>query len=65
MYNYSKKFLDKRSAETSFMHYFHLVTIATPELFGGKIKVLLDRAAARDLYDVHNLCQSIITNPAQ
>lgn len=32
-----------------------VLTIAGIELFGSKIKALLDRAAARDLYDVSNM----------
>ena len=30
-------------------------TLSTPELFGGKIKALIERSAPRDLYDVHNM----------
>ena len=32
-----------------------VTTLAPLELFGGKIKALTERAAARDLYDVHNM----------
>ena len=33
-------------------------TLAPEELFGSKIKTLMDRTAARDLYDIHNMIQS-------
>ena len=32
-----------------------IVSLAPQELFGSKIKALLERTAARDLYDVHNM----------
>lgn len=32
-------------------------SLAPVELFGSKIKALLERAAARDLYDIHNMIQ--------
>jgi predicted nucleotidyltransferase component of viral defense system len=34
---------------------FGVRTLATLELFGSKIKALIERTAARDLYDVHNM----------
>ncbi|MDR2840325.1 MAG: nucleotidyl transferase AbiEii/AbiGii toxin family protein, partial [Paludibacter sp.] len=34
---------------------FQINTLAEIELFGSKIKALIERAAARDLYDVHNI----------
>jgi predicted nucleotidyltransferase component of viral defense system len=35
-------------------------TISTLELFGGKIKALIERAAPRDLYDVNNMIHNNI-----
>jgi hypothetical protein len=34
---------------------FHVRTLANLELFGSKIKALIERTAARDLYDVYNM----------
>ena len=34
---------------------FEVRTLSTLELFGSKIKALIERTAARDLYDVHNM----------
>jgi predicted nucleotidyltransferase component of viral defense system len=36
-------------------HDFDIQVLALVELFGSKIKALLERAAARDLYDIHNM----------
>ncbi|MDR0988134.1 MAG: nucleotidyl transferase AbiEii/AbiGii toxin family protein [Prevotellaceae bacterium] len=36
-------------------HDFDIRVLAPAELFGSKIKALLERAAARDLYDIHNM----------
>ena len=38
-------------------YHFDCNTVSFEELFGGKIKALLDRSAARDLYDVFRLSQ--------
>ena len=32
-----------------------LTTLSSLELFGGKIKALIERSAPRDVYDVHNM----------
>ena len=37
-----------------------LATLSTPELFGGKIKALIERTAPRDLYDVQNMIKHTI-----
>jgi predicted nucleotidyltransferase component of viral defense system len=36
-------------------------TLSILELFGSKIKALIERAAARDLYDVHNIRTPILS----
>jgi predicted nucleotidyltransferase component of viral defense system len=36
-------------------HDFDIRALAPVELFGSKIKALIERAAARDLYDIHNM----------
>jgi predicted nucleotidyltransferase component of viral defense system len=38
-------------------YHFDCTTVLFEELFGGKIKALMDRSAARDLYDVFKLSQ--------
>ncbi len=35
--------------------HFHVRTLTNLELFGSKIKALIERTAARDLYDVYNM----------
>ncbi|MCE5175494.1 MAG: nucleotidyl transferase AbiEii/AbiGii toxin family protein [Bacteroidales bacterium] len=42
-----------------------LTTLSTLELFGSKIKALIERTAARDLYDVHNMISYNIIKPEQ
>ncbi|MDP4277022.1 MAG: nucleotidyl transferase AbiEii/AbiGii toxin family protein [Bacteroidota bacterium] len=42
-----------------------LTTLSTLELFGSKIKALIERTAARDLYDVHNMISFNIIKPEQ
>ena len=42
-----------------------LTTLSTLELFGSKIKALIERAAARDLYDVHKMILFNIIKPMQ
>ena len=38
-------------------------TLSTLELFGSKIKALIERTAPRDLYDIHNMLKYNIINP--
>jgi predicted nucleotidyltransferase component of viral defense system len=46
----------KKSVNVEFLQVAgELTTIATLELFGGKIKALIERTAPRDLFDVHNM----------
>jgi hypothetical protein len=42
-----------------------LATLSTLELFGGKIKALIERTAPRDLYDVHNMISNNIIQPEE
>jgi len=37
-----------------------VATLSTPELFGGKIKALIERTAPRDLYDVQNMLKYMV-----
>jgi predicted nucleotidyltransferase component of viral defense system len=47
-------------------HDFDIRALAPVELFGSKIKALIERAAARDLYDTHNMiAQHIIADEEQ
>jgi predicted nucleotidyltransferase component of viral defense system len=46
----------KKKVTVDFLHVTdEWSTISTLELFGGKIKALIERTAPRDLYDVHNM----------
>jgi predicted nucleotidyltransferase component of viral defense system len=40
-------------------------TVSTLELFGGKIKALIERTAPRDLYDVYNMINYNIIHPEE
>lgn len=40
-------------------------SLALVELYASKIKALLERGAARDLFDVHNMIQSHVINDSQ
>lgn len=42
-----------------------LTTLSTLELFGGKIKALIERSAPRDLYDVYNMINYKIIQPEE
>lgn len=42
-----------------------VATLAPIELFGGKIKALTERAAARDLYDVYNMIHERIFDESE
>ena len=39
-------------------HGYEINTLSIPELFGTKIKALIERNAARDLYDVYNMLKN-------
>ena len=42
-----------------------MTTLSPLELFGGKIKALIERAAPRDLYDVQNMLQHRVIDETQ
>jgi predicted nucleotidyltransferase component of viral defense system len=42
-----------------------LTTVSTLELFGGKIKALIERTAPRDLYDVYNMLNYNVIQPEE
>jgi len=44
---------------------FECNVVSIEELFAGKIKALLDRSAARDLYDVYKLCEAAVVYEAE
>jgi len=41
------------------------ITLSVPELFGGKIKALIERTAPRDLYDVYNMLRYKVILPEE
>lgn len=43
------------SPNINFIHPFNVKTLSFLELFGGKVKALIERTAPRDLYDVNNM----------
>ena len=46
----------KKAIRSSFMEKdLNVISLAPQELFGSKIKALLERTAARDLYDIYNM----------
>ena len=48
--------VEKRKINVEFLNIeYEVNTLATLELFGSKIKALIERTAARDLYDVQNM----------
>lgn len=54
----------KRKVNVKFLQIAdELTTLSTLELFGGKIKALIERTAPRDLYDVHNMITHNIIKP--
>ena len=54
----------KRKVNVKFLQVAdELTTLSTLELFGGKIKALIERTAPRDLYDVHNMIIHNIIKP--
>jgi len=48
------------SSNISFFPSFNVKTLSLLELFGGKIKALIERTAPRDLYDVNNMINNNI-----
>ena len=47
--------IEKEVYMESLSLHLHVRTLTNLELFGGKIKALIERTAARDLYDVYNM----------
>ena len=48
----------KRSINANYIHIAEVLTLEPIELFGSKIKALIERHTCRDLYDVYNLLHS-------
>ena len=57
--------LVKTKANVSFLPSFEIQVLASLELFGSKIKALIERTAARDLYDVYNMVSHSIFSEYQ
>lgn len=57
--------LVKAKIGISFLPVTEVQTLASLELFGSKIKALIERTASRDLYDVYNMIKSNIFSESQ
>lgn len=58
--------LIKQKVKTEFLqNEDEYTTLDTLELFGSKIKALIERAAPRDLYDIHNMIKFGIIQPEE
>ncbi|MGV8138562.1 MAG: nucleotidyl transferase AbiEii/AbiGii toxin family protein [Mangrovibacterium sp.] len=57
MRNHILPLVNKKTA-VDFLPYYTIRALSPAELFGSKIKALLERTAARDLYDVYNMLNS-------
>ena len=56
----------KKSAQADFLEITDELTTLSPlELFGGKIKALIERCAPRDLYDVQNMLKHHVIDETQ
>jgi predicted nucleotidyltransferase component of viral defense system len=56
----------KKSVNVEFLQFAdELITLSTLELFGSKIKALIERTAPRDLYDVNNMLRYNIIRPEE
>ena len=54
----------KKKVNIEFLQFISEVkTLSTLELFGSKIKALIERTAPRDLYDIHNMLKYNIIHP--
>ena len=54
----------KKKVNADFLHFDCMVrTLSTLELFGSKIKALIERAAPRDLFDVYNMLEFSVVDP--
>lgn len=61
--NHLLPIIEKR-VNIDFLHIDSKVrTLSTIELFGSKIKALIERTAPRDLYDIHNMLKYDIIHP--
>jgi len=54
--------LTKTVAPDFLLHPIQVKTLHPIELFGSKIKALVERTAARDLYDIHNMINTVSLN---
>lgn len=53
----------EKEVRLAFTDPFFVMSLAPLELFGSKIKALIERCACRDLYDVHNMLETkLFTN---
>ena len=56
--------IEKKKINMEFLNAnYEVNTLSTIELFGSKIKALIERAAARDLYDVQNMLKYNVIQP--
>jgi len=56
----------KKPVDVKFLQYTdELTTLSTLELFGSKVKALIERTAPRDLYDVNNMISRNIILPEE
>ena len=65
MRNHILPIIKKRVIVDFFQFADELTTLSTLELFGGKIKALIERTAPRDLYDVNNMISHNIILPEE
>jgi predicted nucleotidyltransferase component of viral defense system len=65
MRNHILPSIKKRIITPFFQLTDELTTLSTLELFGGKIKALIDRTLPRDLYDVNNMITNSIIQPEE
>lgn len=67
--NYSMRhhilLLVEKQTEVIFLPSYNIRALSSLELFGSKIKALLERTAARDLYDVYNMLNKNIFSEDQ
>ncbi|MDR1557707.1 MAG: nucleotidyl transferase AbiEii/AbiGii toxin family protein [Tannerellaceae bacterium] len=58
--------IEKRKANAKLLNIeYEVNTLSMPELFGSKIKALIERTAPRDLYDVNNMINFNIIRPEE
>ncbi len=54
-----------RNVSVSFLNYFKVLTLNKYELFGSKIKALLERCTIRDVYDVYHMLKENLFNDGE